>query len=144
MLFVLSSLALPLTSGFTAEFLVLFGAFSRGLAAWRAGSGALLLVAALLASTSIVLGATYMLRFARALLFGKNADPLPVHDIGLRESLPLIALLLVVLWVGIAPAPIMSKVQNIVSQLARINRPEAPPLSFLAPAIATGGSTHGR
>jgi NADH-quinone oxidoreductase subunit M len=35
MLFVLTTVALPLTSGFTAEFLILFGAFAQGLAAWK-------------------------------------------------------------------------------------------------------------
>jgi NADH-quinone oxidoreductase subunit M len=150
MLFVLTSLALPLTSGFTAEFLILFGAFMRGFAVWRAAGGPLLLVAALLAATGMVLGATYMLRFARALLFGKSSDPLPtnedrpVHesgpahearpardtegmrDAGLRETASLAALLLLILWVGIAPAAIMSRVQNVVSQLAGINPVAVP------------------
>src|SRR5688572_32782289 len=35
MLFVLTSVALPLTSGFAAEFMILLGAFTQGLAAWR-------------------------------------------------------------------------------------------------------------
>ena len=35
MLFVLTTVALPLTSGFTAEFLILFGAFTQGLVSWR-------------------------------------------------------------------------------------------------------------
>ena len=73
MLFVLTTVALPLTSGFTAEFLILFGAFSQGLAAWQAHAGTLLLIVALLAVTGMVLGATYMLRFARAILFGTDA-----------------------------------------------------------------------
>ena len=56
MLFVLTTVALPLTSGFTAEFLILFGAFAQGLAAWQAHAGALPLVVALLAMTGMVLG----------------------------------------------------------------------------------------
>ena len=71
MLFVLTTVALPLTSGFTAEFLILFGAFAQGLAAWQDHAGTLQLVVALLAVAGMVLGATYMLRFARAILFGK-------------------------------------------------------------------------
>ena len=39
MLFVLTTVALPLTSGFTAEFLILFGTFAQGLATWRAHAG---------------------------------------------------------------------------------------------------------
>jgi NADH-quinone oxidoreductase subunit M len=71
MLFVLASLALPLTSGFTAEFMILLGAFTQGLAAWHAQAGVGLLVAALAASLGVVLGATYMLRMARDALYGE-------------------------------------------------------------------------
>ena len=74
MLFVLTSVALPLTSGFAAEFMILLGAFTQGLAAWRADAGAVLLIAAVLASSGMVLGAAYMLRFARAILFDRRDD----------------------------------------------------------------------
>jgi NADH-quinone oxidoreductase subunit M len=120
MLFVLASLGLPLTSGFTAEFLVLLGATTGGVAAWQAGSGTTLLVAAVLASTGVVLGATYMLRFARVLVFGDAAKPLaPLPDLRLREGLALAPLLLLILWIGVAPGGLMAKVEGAVAQVVR-------------------------
>ena len=94
MLFVLTTVALPLTSGFTAEFLILFGAFAQGLAAWQAHAGSLLLIVALLAMTGMVLGATYMLRFARAILFGADTGAHRIADLRPAEAA----------WLSSAPA----------------------------------------
>jgi NADH-quinone oxidoreductase subunit M len=130
MLFVLASLALPLTSGFAAEFLVLLGAFTAGYAHWLAGAGAEMLVAALLAATGVVLGATYMLQFARSLVFDDSARPDPLPDLRARELLALAPLLLLILWIGVRPAVWMDKVDATVTQLAR------------APSIALMGANH--
>jgi len=141
MLFVLTTVALPLTSGFTAEFLILFGAFAQGLAAWQADAGPLLLVVALLATTGMVLGATYMLRFARASLFGSGAGMPRVTDVRPAETASLLSLLVVILVIGIAPATVMSKVQSVVAQQAP--RTLAAP-AHAAPELASIGSTHGK
>ncbi len=132
MLLVLASLALPLTSGFAAEFLVLLGAFSAGYAHIQAGAGSAMLLAALLASTGVVLGATYMLQFARSLVFDDSsvAEPL-TPDLRPRELLALAPLLLLILWIGVRPAAWMDKVDATVTQLAR------------PPAIALMGVNHG-
>ena len=120
MLFVLASLALPLTSGFTAEFMVLLGAFSSGLAHWQAGAGVGVLAASLLAATGVVLGATYMLQFARSLVFDDSSRPEPLNpDLRPRELLALAPLLLLILWLGVRPAPWMDKVDATLSPLAR-------------------------
>lgn len=151
MLFVLASLALPLSSGFTAEFLILLGAFTQGLAAWRADGGTGLLLAALLASTGVVLGATYMLRFARSLLYGDAgavATGAGWRDLGVRETLALAPLLLLILWVGVWPAPLMKMVEPAVAQLAA--PAAAPRAAAAAPAVPTATQTataevrHGR
>ena len=118
MLFILASLALPLSSGFTAEFLILLGTFTQGLAAWRAHAGIGLLVAALAASTGVVLGATYMLRMARSLFYGQASAAAAMADLRPREALALAPLLALILWVGIWPAPLMAKVESAVAQLA--------------------------
>jgi NADH-quinone oxidoreductase subunit M len=137
MLFVLTSVALPLTSGFTAEFLILFGAFERGLAVWLEGSGALLLVAAIVAASGMVLGAAYLLRFARAVLFGRAEGRPVVADLRVGEWAPLLPLLVLVLWLGVAPANVMSKVQDVVSMLAL---PATPATSAALPAPVVAGS----
>jgi NADH-quinone oxidoreductase subunit M len=120
MLFVLASLALPLTSGFAAEFMVLLGAFGAGLARWQAGHGGGVLLATLVAATAVVIGATYMLRFARSLVFDDSArgEPL-VPDLGARELLALMPLLLLVFWIGLQPAGWMARTDATVAGLAR-------------------------
>lgn len=141
MLLVLTSLALPLTSGFTAEFLILLGAFTEGLLAWQGGAGVLQLVAALVAATAVVLGAAYMLRFARLLVFGTpGAGRLP--DLTGREAAAFAPLLLLILWIGIWPAPLMTKVQSAVSHLAGFSVGPAP--AQAAPRIAVDRGVHGR
>ncbi|MBI1921908.1 MAG: NADH-quinone oxidoreductase subunit M [Geobacter sp.] len=116
MLFILTSVALPLTSGFTSEFLILFGAFQHGMATWQAGSGTLPLIATVIACSGMVLGAGYMLRFARVILFGKGSG-LGIHDLKPREAVAFLPLLLLIVWVGVWPAPIMAKAQAAVTQL---------------------------
>jgi NADH-quinone oxidoreductase subunit M len=143
MLFILTSIALPLTSGFTSEFLILFGAFQQGMAAWRADAGALSLVAVLLASSGMVLGAGYMLRFARVILFGKAGGGRSFRDLDLRETLAFVPLLLLILWIGVWPAPFMGKAQGAVTEIAdrAAGAASAPP----APALITqaNGENHG-
>lgn len=142
MLFTLASLALPLTSGFTAEFMILLGAFTQGLAAWQAQAGAGLLLAALAASLGVVLGATYMLRMARTLLYGQAPQPAaPMADLRHRELLALAPLLALILWLGVWPAPLMSKVEPAVAQLASPPAGKTPTLSRTA---AAAGASHGR
>ncbi|MFO1414702.1 MAG: NADH-quinone oxidoreductase subunit M [Burkholderiales bacterium] len=132
MLFVLASLALPLTSGFTAEFLVLMGSVTRGLADVEAGSGGLMLVVALLACTGVVLGATYMLRFARALVFGDaSARALSVPDLSPRELLAVAPLLVLILWIGVWPASLIDKTVPAFAQAA--------PAAVHAAAVAPQG-----
>ena len=121
MLFVLTSVALPLTSGFTAEFLILLGAFTQGLRDIDGGVGSLMLVSAVLASSGMVLGATYMLRFARVAVFGgETGEATPWRDLRLREMAPFAVLLIVVVCIGVAPAPLIDKVQDVASGVSRL------------------------
>lgn len=155
MLFILTSVALPLTSGFTSEFLILFGAFQQGMALWQAGSGTVTLVAVILASSGMVIGAGYMLRFARAILFGSARGGLSFDDLNLREALAFIPLLLLIVWIGVWPAPFMAKAQNAVTQLPHFNKggqggismpqPEVnPPESPLSKGGLDNGDANGR
>jgi NADH-quinone oxidoreductase subunit M len=120
MLFVLASLALPLTSGFAAEFMVLLGAFTAGLARWQTGHGGGMLLATLVAASGVVIGATYMLRFARSLLFADSARPERLTpDLRPRELLALAPLLLLVFWIGVRPGTWMERAEGTVAQLAQ-------------------------
>jgi len=154
MLFVLTTVALPLTSGFTAEFLILLGAFSQGLLLLANGSGSLMLVVAILASSGMVLGATYMLRFARVVVFGGDTgERRTVPDLRIGETAPFAVLLLLVLWIGIAPAWLMEKVQAVASGVSglAVARTSARGAVVRAPgerlperALAMTGNEHAR
>ena len=149
MLFVLTTMALPLTSGFTSEFLILLGAVTHGIAAWRADAGSLPLIAALAALSGMILGAGYMLRFARALLFGSRGGPAAsIVDLRRHEVLPLAVPLAVILWIGVAPSSFIGKAQNAASELAQLERTAERPAPDGRPVIADTaadtGSAHGR
>lgn len=142
MLFILASVALPLTSGFTSEFLILFGAFQQGIMNLNANLGATVLATVLLASTGMVLGATYMLRFGRVLLYGQTREGVEIKDLSLREGIGFIPLLVMVLWIGVNPSPIMNKVTNAVSALAaQPANAQAPPAAPTQPAATPAAPT---
>lgn len=131
MLFVLASIAVPTTSGFAAEFLVLLGAFERGLADWGSGSTTTL-VAAVLAVAGVVLGATYMLRFARCRVFGPAPDDAgPLADLGARDLAVASVLLASIFAIGLWPAPVMRLAEPAV---AAIIGPAMAPTTIAAEA----------
>ncbi len=124
MVFMLASVGLPGTSGVIGEFLILGGLFQADT-----------LVAALVA-TGVVLGAAYMLFLYRRVMFGKLTKDtlLKIADLSPREIAVFAPLVLLVLWMGIYPAPFLNamhvSVYNLVSQvqMARFGTP-APRLA---------------
>jgi NADH-quinone oxidoreductase subunit M len=113
MLAVLASIALPTTSGFAAEFLILFGAFQYALQIWGKGGGIFLMVLAVLATSGVVLGAVYMLRMAQAVLFGpKPSGGAPMADLRIREYALLIPAVLVIFGLGLFPGKALSTTEK--------------------------------
>ena len=110
MVLMLGSVGLPGTSGFVGEFLTLMGAFQVDT------------VVAVFATTGVVFGAAYMLMLYRRIFFGEvvNADAASLKDIKGREYLVLVPLVLLVLWMGIAPGYVMERigpsVQKVIAQ----------------------------
>lgn len=97
-IFILASIALPGTSGFIGEVLILYGLFSQSK------------VLGLLLATSVVLSAAYMLRWMQNTYFQvPTPPPLNTSDIGIKNiliSLPLIAL---IFWLGFYPASLLNE-----------------------------------
>jgi NADH-quinone oxidoreductase subunit M len=92
MVFTLAAIGLPATNGFVGEFLILLGGFTAS--KW----------AGVLASTGIIIGAGYMLWLYQRVFFleiNKKVAGLP--DMDIRETITLIPMLLLVLWIGIYP-----------------------------------------
>ena len=107
MILMLGSVGLPGTSGFVGEFLTLMGAFQVNT------------IIAAFATTGIVLGAAYMLVLYRRVIFGeqKNKDAAAMLDLTKLEYSYLVPLVLIVLWLGIAPSYVMDKIAPSVQKL---------------------------
>jgi NADH-quinone oxidoreductase subunit M len=111
MLFVLASVGLPGTAGFIGEFLILVGVFQVN--TWVAA----------LAATGMILGAAYMLYLYRRVIFGHlTKDSLAaIKDMSLREVAVFAPLVVLVLWMGVYPAPFLEvmhvSVANLISNI---------------------------
>ena len=107
MLFMLASVGLPGTSGFVGEFLIMLGAFEAN--TW---------VAFLIAS-GMVLGAAYMLYLYRRVIFGEltKDDLKSILDLNPREILIFAPLIVLVLWMGVYPAPFLDMISASVANL---------------------------
>jgi NADH-quinone oxidoreductase subunit M len=107
MLFFMANCGLPGTSGFTGEWMVILGTVKVNF--WIG----------LLASTTLILGASYTLWMYKRVYFGKVAGEAvrALADIGPREGLMLALLVLPVLAMGLYPKPFTDVMQASVTQL---------------------------
>jgi NADH-quinone oxidoreductase subunit M len=138
--FTMASIGLPGTSGFVAEFLALMGTYQ--VSTWIA----------LLCTTSIILGAAYMLYLYRRVVFGeiKSDDVREMQDLSHRELWLLAPIAAVALWMGVYPESFMAPMRKDVGVLlARIDR--ATPVSDSRPTagkplpaahVAAHGTAH--
>lgn len=103
--FVLSSVALPGTNNFIGEILILFGLFKVSP-----------LMTAIL-GLSVILSVIYMLRFMQKIYFD---EPSKFQDrwvdIKGREFIIAMPLVIIILWVGIYPSPILNLIKTFASK----------------------------
>ncbi len=99
----LSSMGLPGLNGFVGEFAILLGAWGAGGAGGSYGS----VLYAALASLGVILAAVYMLWMFQRMFLGKVENPANegLKDLNWREVTVLVPLLIVILWIGLYPAP---------------------------------------
>jgi NADH-quinone oxidoreductase subunit M len=117
MLFTMASVGLPGTSGFVGEFLSLIGTYERST------------LAAVIATTGIILGACYMLYLYWRICFGKlvHADAAAMKDLTVREYWLLAPIAAVVLWMGVYPESFMRPMRADVGRLLeRVERATPP------------------
>ncbi len=97
MVFTLANVGLPGTSGFIGEFLTLVGAFRAN--TW----------VAFLATSGLILSATYALYLYRRMIFGALDKPSlrGISDMNYRELLVFAPLVLLVIFFGFYPAPLL-------------------------------------
>jgi len=107
MIFVLANTGLPGTSGFVGEFMVILASYKASF--WFA----------LLAGTTLVLGAAYTLWLAKRVIFGAvaNKNVASLQDLDGREFLVLGVLAGAVLLLGVWPAPLLNVMEASVRHL---------------------------
>ena len=110
MIFTLAALGLPGTSGFVGEFLVLVGVFQKNI------------LAAILASTGVILAASYMLWLYKRVIFGKlgNVELKTMKDLNKTEIYIFSALAFLIIFFGIYPEPLFNtmdiSINNLINQ----------------------------
>lgn len=108
----LGNVALPLTNAFVGEFLMFNGI-------WNALSLYRILFTAL-AGLSIILGAVYTLNMIQKIFFGNtNTITESARDIYTVEKLTLVAVVLVILFFGIYPQPLLNITEGFVSEFLK-------------------------
>jgi NADH-quinone oxidoreductase subunit M len=97
MVFTMANVGLPGTSGFVGEFLTLVGAFNAN--SW----------VALFATTGVILSAAYALFLYRRVIFGVLDKPSlkSIQDLSMREIALLAPLLILTIYYGVQPGPIL-------------------------------------
>jgi NADH-quinone oxidoreductase subunit M len=105
----LGSIALPFTSGFVGEFLLI-----NSLVQYK-------LVVGVLAAVSTILGAVYMLRaFQQTMLGETSSSTQGFYDLTVKEKVILYPIVLLILVIGIYPAPLLAISEPAVNQLLTI------------------------
>ncbi len=105
--FSVASFGLPGTCNFIGEFLVLVGTSSDSF------------VKVLLAMGGIVLAASYMLWMLQRVALGQSRTSVAARlpDLNWRETATLVPLVVIVLWVGLYPAPFLDAMDVSVTAL---------------------------
>jgi NADH-quinone oxidoreductase subunit M len=121
-LFALANAGLPGTNGFVGEFLVLIGSFPK------------FPVLVLLATVGVILAAAYLLWAVQRMLFGPRAEgATPARDLTGLELGVMAAFVVAIIGFGIAPSPLLSRLDASVGALVtRVN------LSALSSAPTAG------
>jgi NADH-quinone oxidoreductase subunit M len=124
MVFTMANVGLPGTSGFVGEFLTLLAAFKAN--TW----------VAIFATTGVILSATYALYLYRRVIFGalEKASLKSILDLSPREVAILAPLVLLTIFFGVYPAPVLdvtaASVKNLVQNYEAAVKPAT---AMLAP-----------
>ncbi len=107
MVFTMANVGLPGTSGFVGEFLTLIAAFQVN--TW----------VALFATTGVILSAGYALWLYRRVVFGEmtKENLMTITDLDTREKVILVPLILLTIFFGFYPSPILDLTQASVDSL---------------------------
>ena len=119
MIVMLASVGLPGLAGFIGEFLIVLGAFG----AHR--------VAAAIATTTVIIGAGYMLWMFQRTMFGPldGAENRRLADLNMREGALLLPIIALIIAIGVYPQMMLSRINPAVTDyLALMNVKSAAPV----------------
>src|SRR5471032_1902609 len=107
LLMTMSSIGLPALNGFIGELLILQGVFVAN-KMWAAFAG-----------SGVVLGAAYMLYLYQRTMFGKIENPKNERllDLSHREFATFAPLLVLAVWMGLYPAPFLTRLESSVRHI---------------------------
>jgi NADH-quinone oxidoreductase subunit M len=105
LVFALASLGLPGFGNFVAEFMVLLGTFRV--------NGVIAAVAAI----GLVLAAIYSLWIVQRVFHGEAPAGPKLADLTLREAGMMASLIIVILWLGLYPRPVLNAVEPLLNAL---------------------------
>jgi len=109
----LSSIGLPGLNGFIGEFLVLIGSFEAY--PWATG----------IATTGVIFAAAYLLWALQRIIFNRldNPENEGLSDLSVREWLVLAPLVAGMIWMGLAPGPVLRRMEPATRQYLEQTRP---------------------
>jgi NADH-quinone oxidoreductase subunit M len=96
LIFSMASLGLPGMGNFIAELLTLIGAFKANV------------LISCLASLGLIAATIYSLRIVQKVFFGNKNTDWKIHDLTLREKAVSAALVIVIVWLGLFPQPVLN------------------------------------
>ena len=110
LLVMFSSVGLPGLNGFVGEFLILVGAFQANV--WYA----------VFAATGVVLSAIYLLWMYQRVMTGEVNKPenAALKDLNVREIALMVALVVLIVWIGVYPRTFLDPIQASVANLLSV------------------------
>ena len=114
-LMLMAAVGLPLTINFVGEFLSLLGFYKQSH------------ILTLLAGIAIIVGAIYMLAAYKKMFFGEvtKEENRNLPDVNKRELLALIPLVIITVWLGIYPKPLLGTINTSVESVVQLMHEKA-------------------
>ena len=111
----MASVGLPLTINFVGEFLSLLGFYQQSH------------ILTLLAGIGIIVGAIYMLAAYKKMFFGEVTieENKNLPDVNKRELIALIPLVIIAIWLGVYPKPVLEPINNSVESIVQLMHDKA-------------------
>lgn len=118
----LSSVALPLTNGFTGEFNILLGSYKYAFDFFHETRSAWVFALPVLAGLGVILGAVYMLHVTQKMFFGplENPENKDLEDLTNREVLILVPFVIAIFYLGLNPNGFFRNTESSVKQFIQI------------------------